>query len=97
MPVKPWWRETLETILWALVLALILRAFVVQAFWIPSGSMIPTLDPHLPPHRVNYRAILWAAKAAGAVRVISTNSVGTMSWHPVRSFVIPIAFGEVTR
>lgn len=45
MPVKPWWRETIETILWALVLALILRAFVVQAFWIPSGSMIPTLDP----------------------------------------------------
>jgi signal peptidase I len=45
MPVKPWWKETLETILWALVLALILRTFVVQAFWIPSGSMIPTLLP----------------------------------------------------
>jgi signal peptidase I len=42
--VKPWWRETIETILWALVLALILRTFVVQAFWIPSGSMIPTLQ-----------------------------------------------------
>ena len=42
---KPWWREALETILWALVLALVLRTFVVQAFWIPSGSMIPTLDP----------------------------------------------------
>ena len=42
---KPWWRETIETVLWALVLALVLRTFVVQAFWIPSGSMIPTLDP----------------------------------------------------
>ena len=42
---KPWWRETVETILWALVLALILRTFVVQAFWIPSGSMVPTLLP----------------------------------------------------
>lgn len=42
---KPWWRETIETVLWALVLALILRTFVVQAFWIPSGSMIPTLEP----------------------------------------------------
>lgn len=41
---KPWWRETIETVLWALVLALILRTFVVQAFWIPSGSMIPTLE-----------------------------------------------------
>ena len=41
---KPWWRETIETVLWAVVLALILRTFVVQAFWIPSGSMIPTLE-----------------------------------------------------
>ncbi|AER66259.1 signal peptidase I [Thermovirga lienii DSM 17291] len=45
MAGKPWWRETIETVLWALVLALILRYFVVQAFWIPSGSMIPTLVP----------------------------------------------------
>ena len=42
---KPWWRETIETVLWALVLALILRTFIIQAFWIPSGSMIPTLEP----------------------------------------------------
>ncbi|MDY2983976.1 MAG: signal peptidase I [Synergistes jonesii] len=41
---KPWWRETVETVLWAVVLALILRTFVIQAFWIPSGSMIPTLE-----------------------------------------------------
>ena len=41
---KPWWRETIETVLWAVVLALILRTFVIQAFWIPSGSMIPTLE-----------------------------------------------------
>ena len=44
MAAKSWWRETIETILWALALALILRTFVVQAFWIPSGSMIPTLE-----------------------------------------------------
>ena len=42
--VKPWWRETIETILWAFVLAMIIRTFIVQAFWIPSGSMIPTLE-----------------------------------------------------
>jgi signal peptidase I len=41
---KPWWRETFETVLWALVIALILRTFVVQAFWIPSRSMVPTLQ-----------------------------------------------------
>lgn len=42
--VKPWWRETIETIVWAFVLAMIIRTFIVQAFWIPSGSMIPTLE-----------------------------------------------------
>jgi 5'-methylthioadenosine phosphorylase len=52
---------------------------------------------HLPPHRVNYRALLWAAKGWGASRVISTNTVGTMSWHPVGSFVVPSDFVELTR
>ena len=42
--VKPWWRETIETIVWAFVLAMIIRTFIVQAFRIPSGSMIPTLE-----------------------------------------------------
>jgi signal peptidase I len=36
-------REYVEAIIFALVLALIIKAFVVQAFKIPSGSMIPTL------------------------------------------------------
>lgn len=36
-------REYIEAIVIAVVLALILRAFVVQAFKIPSGSMVPTL------------------------------------------------------
>ncbi len=36
-------REYAEAIIVALLLALIIRAFVVQAFKIPSGSMIPTL------------------------------------------------------
>ncbi len=36
-------RETIEAIALAILLALFVRAFVVQAFKIPSGSMEPTL------------------------------------------------------
>lgn len=36
-------REYVEAIVIALLLALVIRTFVVQAFKIPSGSMIPTL------------------------------------------------------
>lgn len=36
-------RENLESILWAAAIALLLRSFVIEAYKIPSGSMIPTL------------------------------------------------------
>ena len=54
-------------------------------------------EAHLPPHRVNYRALLWAARASGAVRVVSTNTVGSMAWHPVGSYVIPTDFVDFTK
>jgi len=54
-------------------------------------------ENHIPPHRVNYRALLWAAKSAGASRVISVNTVGTMSYHPRGSFFIPCDFVEFTK
>lgn len=38
-----WIRETVETIVIALVLAFLIRTFIVETFWIPSGSMEPTL------------------------------------------------------
>ena len=46
MDVKPksQVREWTESIVIALVLALIIRTFIVQAFKIPSGSMIPTFQ-----------------------------------------------------
>ena len=36
-------RENLEVVVTAVVLALIIRTFIVQAFKIPTGSMLPTL------------------------------------------------------
>ena len=41
---KHWLFDWIETILFALIMALIIRAFFIQVFWIPSGSMEPTLD-----------------------------------------------------
>lgn len=40
---KSGFRENVEAILVAILLALLIRTFIVQAFKIPSGSMIPTL------------------------------------------------------
>jgi len=36
-------RETIEAVIVAFLIALVIRTFVIQAFKIPSGSMIPTL------------------------------------------------------
>jgi len=37
-------RETIEAIIVAFLIAMVIRTFVIQAFKIPSGSMIPTLQ-----------------------------------------------------
>lgn len=42
-PEKGKLRENVEAIIIAIILALFIRTFIVQAFKIPSGSMIPTL------------------------------------------------------
>jgi 5'-methylthioadenosine phosphorylase len=54
-------------------------------------------DNHLPPHKVNYRAIISAAKSAGSGAVISTNTVGSMAGHPVGSIFLPSDFVEFTK
>jgi len=54
--VKSTFREYAEAILMALVLALFIRTFIVQAFKIPSGSMIPTLaiGDHILVNKLSY-------------------------------------------
>jgi signal peptidase I len=43
-PATPWWKETLLLVGTALILALIIKTFFMQAFYIPSGSMENTLQ-----------------------------------------------------
>jgi 5'-methylthioadenosine phosphorylase len=54
-------------------------------------------DKHIPPHKVNYRAVISAVKSSGATRAISINTVGTMSYYPVGSFFLPLDFVEFTK
>jgi signal peptidase I len=44
LPQKSVVRQYAEAFIIAIVLALVIRAFIVQAFKIPSGSMLPTLQ-----------------------------------------------------
>lgn len=54
----PLWQETILLVVIALVLALIVKTFFVQAFWIPSGSMEDTLqvDDRILVQKVSYWA-----------------------------------------
>ena len=54
-------------------------------------------EVHIPPHRVNYSANIWAVRSLGVKRVISTNSVGSMRGHPAGSFVVLDDFIDFTR
>jgi signal peptidase I len=40
-PSRPLWLETVILLVVALVLAILIKTFFVQAFWVPSGSMEP--------------------------------------------------------
>ena len=39
-----WWREAIESVVVAIILALLFRTFEAEAFVIPTGSMAPTLQ-----------------------------------------------------
>src|SRR5262245_53750961 len=43
IPADGGWRETVESVAMAIILALLFRGFVAEAFVIPTGSMAPTL------------------------------------------------------
>jgi len=82
---KPRWRQNAESIGLALLIALAVRSSVVQAFWVPSGSMLPTIQ--IGDH-------IFVNKMAYSVRLplIGTELLETGSLHrgDVVVFVSPI-------
>ena len=74
---RPVWRELPVLILVALVIALLIKSFVVQAFYIPSGSMQDTLA-------IGDKVLIEAAGAYTA----TYSSVGFNGYPPLRQYVI---------
>ena len=91
---RSFWREVPILIVVALVLALLIKAFVVQAFWIPSGSMQNTLA-------INDRVLI--NKIVYHLRPIHRGDIivfdGTGSWNfgspPPSSNILARGLGEV--
>lgn len=80
---KSFWREYGEALGIALILALVIRAFVIQAFSIPSGSMKPTLlvGDYLLVNKFSY-----------GIRNPFTNKVLIPTWKPQRGDVAVFIF-----
>ncbi|MEO1235330.1 MAG: S26 family signal peptidase [Planctomycetota bacterium] len=62
-------KETFEAIVIALILAFIFRAYVVEAFVIPTGSMAPTLLGQHVPVRCSQCGYRWAVDQSGRAAV----------------------------
>ncbi len=56
------------------------------------------LERETPPHRVNYRANIWALKKMGIERILATNAVGAINPHfAPRDLVVPHDIIDLTR
>jgi 5'-methylthioadenosine phosphorylase len=68
-----------------------------------EGKIIAFIPRHgrnhtIPPHRVNYRANLWALKSLGVKRVIASSAVGSLrDDYAPGNFVIPDQFIDRTK
>ncbi len=68
-----------------------------------SGKKIAFLPRHgrghrIPPHRINYRANIWALKSLGVKWVIAFSAVGSLRWdYRPGDFVVPDQFIDMTK
>jgi len=76
-------REYAEAIILAVILALFVRAFIIQAFKIPSGSMIPTLlvGDHILVSKFSY-----------GIKLPFTETYLFRLWNPQRNDVIVFVY-----
>ena len=72
-PVRKWWRKALGTLIFASVLALVLQAWVLQAFVIPVKS----LEPELP---AGSRVLVWKLSRQFAPGDIIAHKHGAQIW-----------------
>ena len=75
---RPLWRELPLLILDALTIALLIKTFVVQAFWIPTGSMENTLEIG---DKILVNKLVYHFRSIQAGDIIVFDGAG--SWDPV--------------
>src|ERR1700744_381283 len=74
---RPFWYDLLVIVVAALVLTILLKAFVVQVFSIPSGSMENTL---LPGDRILVSKIVYRFRSIDRGDIVVFSGAG--SWDP---------------
>jgi signal peptidase I len=93
-PKRSFWREIPVLVVIALVLALLIKAFVIQAFWIPSGSMQNTLAIN---DRILINKVVYHTRSIHRGDIVVFD--GTGSWDPTDGAadqnVFAKAFGEL--
>jgi signal peptidase I len=91
---RSFWRELPVLVAVALVLALLIKAFVVQAFYIPSGSMQNTLAIN---DRVLINKIVYHTRSIDRGDIVVFDGTGT--WNPADGAssqnIFAKAFGEI--
>jgi signal peptidase I len=76
---RSFWRELPLLILTALVIALLIKTFVVQAFWIPSGSMENTLQVN---DKILVNKLVYHFRSIQPGDIVVFNGAG--SWTPAQ-------------
>ncbi len=76
---RTFWREMPILVAVALVIAFVVRMFIVQTFWVPSGSMEPTLRVN---DRVIVNKLVYHVNAPERGEVIVFNSPASWRTNP---------------